>query len=193
MMEKRDHNRLVEIQSEMLDLYHEAKELLRRCGGTTAVARAKAYWMASVEMGLTNDHNYLGSAGVSMEDTIRETDPGDEEEEVCELCGEPSCLGCEEEGEEDTAGLRTLDSDPCADDEGRWEVENRVMRAMDLIEEIGKHFNPTEEVYVLERNGREAKVVGVGSIGGQPVVFLEDPLSKTSDVDVGDEPSYPGP
>lgn len=67
------------------------------------------------------------------------------------------------------------------------------MRAMDLIEEIGKHFNPTEEVYVLERNGREAKVVGVGSIGGQPVVFLEDPLSKTSDVDVDNEPSYPGP
>ncbi len=78
-MNYRDHNRLIAIQEEMLDLLNEAKSLIKHEG--LAYDRAKAYWIGAVEMGLTNDHSYLGSAGVSMQDTIEETHPEDEEED----------------------------------------------------------------------------------------------------------------
>ena len=83
-MNKRDHDRLVEIQEEMLSLLNEAKRLIQREGGIT-YERAKSYWMAHIEMGLTNNHSYLGSAGCSMDNTINELDPGcdDDEDEDC--------------------------------------------------------------------------------------------------------------
>jgi hypothetical protein len=74
------HERLVEIQEEMLELLEEAKNILRREDGIV-YDRAKAYWLAHVEMGLTNSHSYMGSSTVSMEDTINECRPEEESED----------------------------------------------------------------------------------------------------------------
>lgn len=78
-MNTETHERLVEIQNEMLELLDEAKQILRHEDGLV-YDRAKAYWLAHVEMGLTNSHSYLGKTTVSMEDTIKECQPVDEEE-----------------------------------------------------------------------------------------------------------------
>lgn len=77
-MQKYDFDRLVEIQSEMLELLQEAKQLLRNEG--FAYEQAKAYWLAHIEMGLTNDSSYVGKSMCSMEDTINLVNPGDDEE-----------------------------------------------------------------------------------------------------------------
>lgn len=79
-----DWDRLKEIQEQMQDLLSEAKEIIRR-GPKWNYDRAKSYWLAHVEMGLSNEHSYLGSAGCSMDDTINELEPP--EVGVCETCG----------------------------------------------------------------------------------------------------------
>jgi hypothetical protein len=73
-MNKEDHNRLVEIQEEMLKLLDEAKRIMIREGGIS-YERAKDYWLASIETALTNEHNYLGGSMFTMEDAIAENRP----------------------------------------------------------------------------------------------------------------------
>ncbi len=74
-MNKRDHDRLVEIQGEMLELLAEATRLIQSEGGIT-YERAKSYWLAQVKMGLTNDHTFVANSMCSMDNTINELDPG---------------------------------------------------------------------------------------------------------------------
>jgi hypothetical protein len=70
---------LAEIQAEMIDLLDRARTLLRGTG--MAKERAEAYWLAHVEMALSDDHGYLGGSTVTMADTIRELRGEDEEGE----------------------------------------------------------------------------------------------------------------
>ncbi len=78
IMNKQDHARLIEIQEEMINLLSEAKDLIRCSDNKMAYERAKSYWMAHVEMGLSNDHYYASSSMCSMEDTIKELEPSNE-------------------------------------------------------------------------------------------------------------------
>ena len=62
---------LSEINQQMLDLLRQAARLLRAAPDPT-YRRAKAYWLAHITMALTDEHDYLGSGTVTMQDTIRE-------------------------------------------------------------------------------------------------------------------------
>lgn len=65
---------LREMQQEILGRIDEALDLLREAGLYGAVEQARAYWAAQVTIALTNDHGYLGGAGVSMDDAISGVD-----------------------------------------------------------------------------------------------------------------------
>ena len=82
-MNGQDYERLIEINQTMLDLFQEAKQLVRQNASSLEYERAKAYWMAGIEMGLSNDHGYLGKSPCSMIDTINsiEVDEDSFEEE----------------------------------------------------------------------------------------------------------------
>jgi hypothetical protein len=101
-----DVDRLREIQEEMLDLLGEARSLVQRAGmdsGQRVIfERARAYWLAQVAMGLSNDHEYLGGATCSLSDTLSELEAlvGDDseeddetDEEYHERTGEPRGAG----------------------------------------------------------------------------------------------------
>ena len=62
---------LTAIHEQMLDLLHQAERLLRAAPDPT-YQRAKAYWLAHITMALTDEHDYLGSGTVTMQETIRE-------------------------------------------------------------------------------------------------------------------------
>jgi len=109
-MDKRKWDRLKEIQDEMLNLLHEADQILRNNAEKHVYNRAKSYWLANVQIGLTDDHDYLGGAGVSMDNTINECEPDvhectncgseiDDERDfvVCSGCGEDFCHDCIDE------------------------------------------------------------------------------------------------
>lgn len=83
-MTRENLDRLEKIRCEMLELLREAGGIVRRDGGDRVWERAKSYWYAAVQMGLTNEHDYVGSAGCSFEDTINEIQV---EEDDCESCG----------------------------------------------------------------------------------------------------------
>lgn len=82
-MTRKNHDRLVEIRGEMLELLREAGGIIRCDGGSGAWNRAQAYWYGAIQMDLTTEHDYVGSAGCSFEDTIKSLDV----EEECERCG----------------------------------------------------------------------------------------------------------
>lgn len=82
-MKTRDHDRLRDIQVEMSALLDEAKDLIRRESGI-AWERAKGYWIAHIEMALSDSHTYLGSSMFTMESTINELDPESEDDEDCD-------------------------------------------------------------------------------------------------------------
>jgi hypothetical protein len=79
-----DLSRLVEIQSEMIELLDEAEYIVRHSGDESAYKRAKSYWIAHIVTSLTNDHDYLGKSTCNMQDTIVELSPV---VEACEGCG----------------------------------------------------------------------------------------------------------
>jgi hypothetical protein len=62
---------LAEIHEQMTELLHQAERLLRGAPDLT-YRRAHGYWLAQITMALSNDHDYLGRATVTMQDTIRE-------------------------------------------------------------------------------------------------------------------------
>src|SRR5690606_26700951 len=66
--------RLREIQAEIEEQLTEAKECIRAAGGTrnNGLIRAEAYWIAHIVCALRNDHGYLGSSQLTLEDTINE-------------------------------------------------------------------------------------------------------------------------
>ena len=81
-MNREGFDRLVEIQTEMVELLGEAKTLIRNSGNPYLYERAKAYWLAHCEIALTNNHSYLAGNSCSFEDTIKELRPCFEEEEI---------------------------------------------------------------------------------------------------------------
>jgi hypothetical protein len=82
-------DRLTEIKQEMLDLWHEAKNLMRGTG--IEQERAKAYWLAQIRMALDNESSYLGRCIVTMQDAIdaldslAESQPSEEDIERAKL------------------------------------------------------------------------------------------------------------
>ena len=88
--------RLRDIQSEMQSLLEEADRLIRQNGSKMTYARAKSYWLAHVEMGLSNNHGFVGGSGCSMDHTIEEMDASgsNDEQDACKRCGPNSVCGC---------------------------------------------------------------------------------------------------
>jgi len=62
-------DRLEEIIKEIKELLGEAAELVQ---DTETECRAEAYWMAQIEVALDNDHGYLASGSVTMQDSADE-------------------------------------------------------------------------------------------------------------------------
>lgn len=85
-----DFERLQAIQEEMSELLDEAKDIIKGTNSNRIWERAKGYWVAAISMGLSKEHEYLGSAGVSMDDTLNELegllDEEELEEEYEDLC-----------------------------------------------------------------------------------------------------------
>ena len=63
---------LEEIKEQIKESIQEAKNLLKQVGSSTIESRAKSYWIAQLLIALDNDHDYLGGAGCTMQDTIDE-------------------------------------------------------------------------------------------------------------------------
>ena len=63
--------RLTEIHRQMMALLAETRETIRALD-PVVYKKADRAWMAHLEMALTRDHEYLGSADGTMEDTISE-------------------------------------------------------------------------------------------------------------------------
>lgn len=77
--------RLVEIQAEMLELLESADFIITQLANEHVHNRANAYWIPQIKMALTNEHEYLGGSMCSMQDTIDEMSPSDED--ACPGCG----------------------------------------------------------------------------------------------------------
>ena len=69
---------LLEIQEELREIRDRADQVLRSIGGVTE-RRARAYWFAQLTMLIDNNHEFLGSASCTIEDTFRELEEGEEE------------------------------------------------------------------------------------------------------------------
>jgi hypothetical protein len=82
MIDRTDHDRLKEIRSEMMDLLDEAKNLIRM-SDRFVYERAKAYWIGHIDTGLGGGQ-YVDTYDCTMEKTINELDPGDEDDEELE-------------------------------------------------------------------------------------------------------------
>jgi len=70
--------RLIEIKEQMLELLDEAKDLIPE--GITK-ERANCYWYAHIKTAILKDHEYLGGSLVTMEHTINEINPDEEDED----------------------------------------------------------------------------------------------------------------
>jgi len=70
---------LEEIQQEMLELLSKAQDLI---SGTREEARAKSYWLAHIKTALTNEHEYLGSSMITMEDSINALRADNDDDEM---------------------------------------------------------------------------------------------------------------
>lgn len=75
-------HRLREIQGEMAELLQEAEQIVRgaKKDHRNVYERMKAYWHPAIAMALSDEHDYLGSGGATMEEACLALE-GDEEEE----------------------------------------------------------------------------------------------------------------
>jgi hypothetical protein len=69
---------LVEIADELREIRDRTDQVLRAIGGITE-RRARAYWYAQLTMLIDSEHEYLGNAGHSLQQTIEELESGEEE------------------------------------------------------------------------------------------------------------------
>ena len=78
-------HRLREIQGEMAELLHEAEQIVsgEKKDHRMVYERMLAYWHPAIAMALSDEHNYLGSGGATMEEACLalESDEEDEDEE----------------------------------------------------------------------------------------------------------------
>jgi hypothetical protein len=82
--------RLREINEQMLELLEEAKRIVNSKKKTHRLTaeRMKAYWHGHIQMGLTNEHDYVGSGGATMEDAVRDIEgDGDSFEDLVNYAG----------------------------------------------------------------------------------------------------------
>ena len=70
--------RLAEIHRQMTELLAESRRVIRAID-PAVYEKAARTWMAHLEMALTRDHEYLGSADGTMADTIGELSTGEPE------------------------------------------------------------------------------------------------------------------
>lgn len=63
-------DRLKEIKDKMLELLDEAKHIVKWSGDQHQVERMRAYWHPHIQMGLTEEHDYMGNGGASLEQCI---------------------------------------------------------------------------------------------------------------------------
>ena len=61
-----------EVINEQLDNVWEALCPISGSKACRIVGRARSYWIPQMIMALKNDHQYLGGAGVSLQDTLEE-------------------------------------------------------------------------------------------------------------------------
>ena len=69
--------RLDEIKDELLELLDEAEDIVRdldTAPDKMTYNRAYAYWIPQLTMALTNEHEWLGSCSVCLEETIEDLD-----------------------------------------------------------------------------------------------------------------------
>lgn len=69
--------RLDEIKDELLELIEEAEKIVRDLDispDRMIYHRAYAYWIPQMTMAVTNDHDWLGSCSVCLEETIEDLD-----------------------------------------------------------------------------------------------------------------------
>lgn len=76
-MDRQDWERLQQIHCEMEGLLEEAKNLVRLNADKFDYERAKAYWIANIDIALSGGRH----AGCDMEETIRILTPNEEDEE----------------------------------------------------------------------------------------------------------------
>ena len=69
---------LEEIAEELREIRERADQVLRSINGVTE-RRARSYWFAQLTMLIDNDHEYLGNAGHSLQETIEELNETEEE------------------------------------------------------------------------------------------------------------------
>jgi hypothetical protein len=69
---------LLEIADELREIRDRADQVLRAIGGISE-RRARAYWYGQLSMLIGADHEYLGNAGHSLQQTIEELDEPEEE------------------------------------------------------------------------------------------------------------------
>ena len=69
---------LEEIADELREIRDRTDQALRAIGGITE-RRARSYWYAQLAMLIGSDHEYLGNAGHSLQQTIEELKSGEEE------------------------------------------------------------------------------------------------------------------
>ena len=66
---REDIERLKEIKEEILELIREAEQIIRDYPESRA---AENYWIPNVVTALTRQHDYLGGAMITMEESIEE-------------------------------------------------------------------------------------------------------------------------
>lgn len=70
MITQDDHDRLKEIQIQMLEMLEEAKGIVKHSDNPSLYERFKAYGYPSIQMALTDEHMYCGSCQCGLHDVI---------------------------------------------------------------------------------------------------------------------------
>lgn len=79
-LDKEDHARLQELKDEIKERLDEAMRMVRRHGGIEW-ERAKAYWCGNISTSLDDEGDFVGGPGHSMQNTIDELEPVEDDEE----------------------------------------------------------------------------------------------------------------
>lgn len=77
MLNKQDHERLIEVREEMMNLLEEAKNIIQSSGERFLLEEAKAYWIGHIDSAIGGG-NYIDNV-CTMEKTIIALDPCDDE------------------------------------------------------------------------------------------------------------------
>lgn len=79
-MDKESYKRLVAIREEMMDLLHEAKEIMRREADAHTYQAAKSYWIGQIDVALGGGA-FVDTYDTTMQKHLKQLNPGDKNEE----------------------------------------------------------------------------------------------------------------